>query len=160
MIKENLFHTRWFFFVLLFFTVAVSFSARTQDNRGVTDKAEQAKKEILAAEKSFADLCKREGMEKAFTSYADDNARILLNDKVLTGIADIAKHYSDPKYKKASLDWSPDFVDASACGDMGYTYGHYTFTVADTTGKKKDYKGIFHTVWTKRAGVWKFVWDN
>lgn len=48
----------------------------------------------------------------------------------------------------------------TAFADLGYTYGHYTYTTVDSTGKRIIYKGIFHSVWKKRDGVWKFVWDN
>jgi ketosteroid isomerase-like protein len=32
--------------------------------------------------------------------------------------------------------------------------------VKDSVGNKKDFKGIFHTVWKKQKdGSWKYVWD-
>jgi ketosteroid isomerase-like protein len=120
-----------------------------------------AKEEILSAEKQFGELCKKEGIEKAFTTYADNDAKILLGDKVLNGKAEIQAHYSKPLYKTATLIWSPDFVDVSTSCDLGYTYGKFTFTNIDSSGNQKVSYGIFHTVWKKQSdGVWKFVWDN
>lgn len=59
-----------------------------------------------------------------------------------------------------SLQWDADFVDVSKSGELAYTYGKYTFTAIDSTGKTIDDKGIFHTVWKKQKdGKWKFVWD-
>ena len=122
--------------------------------------SEYAKAEILATEKEFALLCKNEGIEKAFTSYASDEAIILLGDSLLKGRSEIQHHYSKPSYATATLQWKPDFVDASASGEMGYTYGHYVFTSLGANGERKEYRGIFHTVWKKQDGKWKFVWDN
>ncbi len=122
--------------------------------------SEDAKEGILAAEKEFAMLCRNEGIEKAFTSYASDDAVILLGDSLVNGKADIQRYYSKPSFKTATLEWKPDFVDASASGEMGYTYGHYVYTSLDAKGEKKVYKGIFNTVWKKQDGKWKFVWDN
>ena len=58
------------------------------------------------------------------------------------------------------LVWKPDYVDVSESGDLAYTYGKYTFTSRDSTGRKVVSKGIFHTVWKRQEdGSWKFVWD-
>ncbi|MBN1632668.1 MAG: hypothetical protein JW917_00710 [Ignavibacteria bacterium] len=122
---------------------------------------EDAKQEILEAEKDFAELCRKDGIAKAFYSYADDSARILLKDKLITGKDNIRKHYLAPGYDNATLVWSPDFVDASSSGDIGYTYGKYLFTTNDSAGNITEEEGIFHTVWKKQVnGQWKFVWDN
>jgi len=51
-------------------------------------------------------------------------------------------------------------VDASETGDMGYTYGKYTWQSKDSSGKVDEAKGVFHTVWKKQKdGSWKYVWD-
>lgn len=122
---------------------------------------EKAKQEILQAEKDFAELCKKEGIRKAFTSFADDNAIILSNDTLIKGKEEIMRHYLNPKFDDASLVWSPDFADVSLSGDLGYTYGKYIFTTSDSAGNNQEYKGIFHTIWKKQPdGKWKFVWDN
>lgn len=59
-----------------------------------------------------------------------------------------------------SLEWKPDFVDVAASGDLGYTYGKYTYTSIDSAGNELVSKGVFHTVWKRQPnGSWKFVWD-
>ena len=58
------------------------------------------------------------------------------------------------------LEWKPDYIDVSISGDLGYTYGKFTFSAIDTTGKLIESEGIFHTVWKKQEdGSWKYVWD-
>ncbi len=140
----------------LSFTVYFMFSSCTIRNRA----SEYAKEEILQTETEFAQMCRVEGIEKAFAHYAADDAVILLNgDSLVKGIENLRKHYARPSFKTATLDWKPDFVDASASGELGYTYGHYVYTKIDSTGKRQEYRGVFHTVWKKKDGQWKFVWD-
>jgi ketosteroid isomerase-like protein len=59
------------------------------------------------------------------------------------------------RFKNASVKWSPDFIDVSSSGDLGYTYGKYVWESKDSTGKTTASKGIFHTVWEKQKdGNW------
>jgi len=58
------------------------------------------------------------------------------------------------------ITWSPDFVETSQDGTIGYTYGNYTWQSKDSSGKVNEAKGVFHTVWKKQKdGSWKYVWD-
>ncbi|MFC2138829.1 YybH family protein, partial [Bacteroidota bacterium] len=58
------------------------------------------------------------------------------------------------------LEWKPDYIDVSTSGDLGYTFGKFTFSAKDTTGKLIESEGIFHTVWKRQEdGSWKYVWD-
>jgi len=124
------------------------------------DDMERAKKEITDTEKDFAQLCKKEGIQTAFVTYAADDAVIHRDDKIVKGKEEIKAFYKNRSKNGSSLDWSPDFVDVSSSCDLGYTYGHYTFTSTDSIGHKKEYTGIFHTVWKKQKdGAWRFVWD-
>ncbi len=125
-----------------------------------TSQRESAIKEIRKAEEDFAALCAKEGVRKAFAAYSDDSAHIRSNDSLISGKHAIEQYYGQPFFKNVSLQWKPDFVDAGESGDLGYTYGHYTFTMTDNKGKKTESQGIFHTVWRKRNGIWKFVWDS
>src|SRR5688572_8982731 len=98
---------------------------------------------------------------KPFTFFADSNATIKRqNDTLIHGKEAIKNFYSTPFYQKATVKWSPDFVDASPGGDMGYTYGKYVWSSTDSAGKPITFNGVFHTVWKKQPdGSWKYVWD-
>ncbi|MDP4221856.1 MAG: nuclear transport factor 2 family protein [Bacteroidota bacterium] len=119
-----------------------------------------AKNDILQAEKAFEKMASEKGLTEAFFFFADENATILRgNDSLISGKENI-RHYYEKRYNpNVTLKWTPDFVDVSDCGTLGYTYGRYTYTVKDSTGKSKEYYGIFHTVWKKRGNDWKYVWD-
>lgn len=106
-------------------------------------------------------MAAQKGIAAAFTQYADSNAVIKRkNDSLINGVDAIKNFYIMGDYKQVKLNWSPDFIDASMSGDLGYTYGKYEWVSTDSAGKTQTYKGVFHTVWKKqKAGDWKFVWD-
>ena len=123
---------------------------------------ETAIREINAAEKAFNDMASSQGIMEAFVFFAADSAIVKRgNDSLVYGRNGIGNFYSGDFFKKASVSWTPDFTDASASGDMGYTIGKYEWMVKDSTGNiKEKTNGIFHTVWKKQAdGDWKYVWD-
>jgi ketosteroid isomerase-like protein len=123
---------------------------------------EKAIKEITKAENDFSVMAAEKGIEAAFVHFAAPDAIIKRgNDSLIFGISGIANFYAKDVFKKAQLKWSPDFTDASESGDMGYTYGKYTWQLKDDQGKIiQEANGIFHSVWKKQKdGSWKFVWD-
>jgi len=125
------------------------------------DQHEKAKQEIEQAEKDFEKMAAEKGIAEAFEFYADSGAAIKRgSDSIIHGKENIRKFYSAEYFKTASVKWSPDFVDASEKGDLGYTFGKYTWQSKDSSGKMNESKGIFHTVWKKQKdGTWKYVWD-
>jgi ketosteroid isomerase-like protein len=142
---------------LLLFLFSVFISCTSNQDKKIADKS---KAEIVETEKAFAAMAKEEGIAAAFNYFAAEDAVINYNDKLIKGRSDIKMHYAEKKYTDVSLEWTADFVDASSSGDLGYTYGNYTFSKKDSTGKIETFKGIFHTVWKKQTdGTWRFVWD-
>ena len=104
-----------------------------------------AKQGIEKAEKDFEQMAAETGIAEAFYFFADSNATIKRqNDTLIQGKEAIKNYYSSPFYQKATVKWSPDFVDASINGDMGYTYGKYPWSSADSTGKPIIFNGVFH----------------
>ena len=122
------------------------------------DLSEQWKQEIRDSEANFAALLNEKGLHDAFVAYAAEDATIMRNNKVISGKKAIDEHYKNVDTK--TLTWSPDFVDVSKSGDLGYTYGTYQFTYKDSIGEEHVDTGIFHTVWKRQKdGSWKYVWD-
>ena len=121
---------------------------------------EKYKLEIADAERAFAAMAKREGLQAAFSAFAAEDAVIERNGRLIRGREAIAAFYADARYRRAGLAWSPERVEVSASGDLGYTWGSYTFTATDSLGTAQRSEGIFHTVWKRQPdGSWKFVWD-
>lgn len=119
---------------------------------------EKWKQEILDTEQSFAKMAREEGIHKAFITYSAEDAVLMRNNDLVVGKKKIDLFYE--KQTSKGLTWTPDFVDVAVSGDLGYTYGHYTFSVMDSIGNTTVDKGVFHTVWKRQSdGGWKFVWD-
>jgi len=143
--------------LIVVFPLAISCKEAVSSN-----SIENWKSEIVETEHAFAGMAAKEGIPAAFVSYAAEDVAILRNDTLFTGKESLLKFYSKPRYNSdnVQVSWEPDFVDVSSSGDLGYTYGKYTYTVTDSSGNSKSYKGIFHTVWKRQPdGKWKFVWD-
>ena len=128
------------------------------ETKKTTDSTESWKQEIRDAEQQFAQMVQKEGIHNAFVAYAADDAAMMRNNSVIKGKTAIDDFYKNSNSK--TLDWSPDFVDVSTSGDLGYTYGTYNYTYKDSIGNEQVSTGIFHTVWKRQQdGTWKFVWD-
>lgn len=142
---------KYLFFIVFGLLVSCS-------NQNSKEKFEQ---EVFNTEKSFEKMCAEKGIADAFYFFADDNAVIKRqNDTLIIGNENIKNFYSKDFYKSAKVSWSPDFVDVSTSGDLAYTYGKYTWTAKDDSGKEVEYRGVFHTVWKKQTdNSWKYVWD-
>jgi ketosteroid isomerase-like protein len=121
---------------------------------------EKWKSEIAATEEAFVAMAKEKGITEAFLHFAAEDATILRNDTLYKGKEEIKASFGRASSGDVELTWTMDFVDVSASGDLGYTYGQYTFTSTDSPGNKTARDGIFHTVWKRQQdGSWKFVWD-
>jgi ketosteroid isomerase-like protein len=115
---------------------------------------------ILKTERDFADMVASRGVAEAFAFYADDSAVIERRVGLIHGKEAIRNHYMDWPYTQVVLKWKPDFVEVSASGDLGYTYGNYFFTGIDSAGRVIKDSGVFHTVWKRQKdGTWRYVWD-
>jgi ketosteroid isomerase-like protein len=123
---------------------------------------EKWKKEIIETELAFAQMAQKEGISKAFLTYAAEDAVLMRNNSLIIGMESIRENFNNQKAElgSVSLTWKPDFVDVSSSGDLGYTYGKYGCTIIESAGIENIDTGIFHTVWKRQPdGKWKFVWD-
>lgn len=124
------------------------------------DRMDRSKKEIAETEKAFSLMADKDGIGKAFLTYADENAVLNRNNSIIKGHDSIREQFADVDNERVKLTWSPDFVEVAASGDLGYTYGKYVHTSKDSLGNLTKSEGIFHTVWKRQQdGTWKFVWD-
>ena len=145
---------------LVIYILPILFLSLACSPKSNEDSIEEWKEEIANTERAFAEMAREEGVPKAFLFYAANDAVLNRNNKVLKGKEAIKTYFDDQTLKEVNLQWAPDFVDVSSSGDLGYTYGSFTFSAKDTTGNPIDAEGIFHTVWKRQAdGNWRFVWD-
>ncbi|MCB9080616.1 MAG: nuclear transport factor 2 family protein [Lewinellaceae bacterium] len=147
-------------FTQIVFVLNMALLPACQEPTAAENLQEQAKQEIRQAEADFSALAAREGVPAAFLAYAADDAVLLRSEQLITGKGEMKTYFAASTLTEVKLQWTPDFVDASTSGDLGYTYGKYQFSAVDSTGQPLDATGYFHTVWKKQTdGTWKFVWD-
>ena len=129
-------------------------------NNSPEELVEQWKQEIVLAENEFSAMAGEEGIPAAFLAFAAQDAVLKRGNNLVIGWDAIKERFAKQTQGNVKLEWSPDFVDVSKSGDLGYTYGNYTLTSTDSLGNKVENTGIFHTVWKRQQdGEWKFVWD-
>jgi len=134
------------------------YSCNMKPDNNSAERINKWKQEILETEQSFAQMASEEGIHKAFMTYAAEDAVLMRNNALVIGRKNIDLFYKNQTSK--GLTWTPDFVDVSDSGDLGYTYGHYIFSLIDSIGNTIESKGIFHSVWKRQPdGKWLFVWD-
>lgn len=96
-----------------------------------------------------------------FASFVSDGARFTGGGKVTEGKSAILERWSkmmqDPNL---TLTWTPDIVEISAAGDLGYTSGPYQITVKRADGSTASERGRFASVWRRHAdGKYRIVFD-
>lgn len=128
---------------------------------GVNINGDIGKSELIKVDREFSIMSVEKGIAAAFVSYAADSAMILRdNMHPIVGqnaIGDLWANTPDG----AQLVWTPDFADIAASGDLGYTIGHWTYSVTDSSGETQSSKGRYVTIWKKQDdGNWKYVFDT
>ncbi len=122
---------------------------------------EELKNEIIQTEKAFEQMTFEKGISQAFYYYAAENAVIKReNDSLITGKENIRSYYEKKNMNVTNLNWTPEFIEVSASGDLGYTYGKYQMRIKNEDDETTEYQGIFHTIWKRQKdNSWKYVWD-
>jgi ketosteroid isomerase-like protein len=60
--------------------------------------------------------------------------------------------------KGFSLTWTPDRLEVSASGDLGYTYGNYKVKSANSTETQSEQIHNYATIWRKQKdSTWKVI---
>jgi ketosteroid isomerase-like protein len=113
--------------------------------------------ELFAADRKFSAMSVEKGFPAAFTEFAHENGVILReNSRPIVGKTTIANLYAKADTAGVHFTWDPLAGDIANSGDLGYTYGTYTF--------KKDTvleQGTYVSIWKKdNDGNWKYVLDT
>lgn len=125
-----------------------------------TKSISELQEEIRKTELDFASMAAKKGIAEAFVFYADENAVLMRNNKLIKGKMEISEYMHKTNYENITLEWTPDFIDVSKSGDLGYTYGKYQMKITKEDGTTDQSEGVFHTVWKlQKDGSWKYVWD-
>lgn len=117
--------------------------------------AQNGATEVFDAEKSFAAYSVQNGTRAAFLKFADSNAVVFQQGKVVNAIEAWSKREARP----GVLNWHPVYGFVAVSGDLGFTSGPWTFQ-PKTTADSIVARGQYNTVWHKtEKGEWKFLAD-
>lgn len=121
-----------------------------------TAATEQQLQEMVDADKAFSAASEQNGMKKAFLEYIADDAVLLRPGFLPIVEGDVIKFLNAQEDTSFTMTWEPKGGDIASSGDMGFTYGVYKVTTADTT-----LMGTYLNVWRRQQdGKWKFVIDT
>jgi ketosteroid isomerase-like protein len=122
---------------------------------------ERFKAELIAADKAFSASSAKNGPKAAFLQAIARECKLLSSDS-RSGAEAVNQTFMQLP-PTATLTWEPAYVDVSAAGDLGYTWGRYQLTVPLSKPGLGPLirRGTYVTIWKRqRGGAWKVVLDG
>ncbi|RKH47381.1 DUF4440 domain-containing protein [Corallococcus sp. AB050B] len=121
----------------------------------------QVLEEAKAADRAFSAQSTAEGMGKAFTAWAAEDAVLPQGSAGIFGHDAVAKAYAPFTLDKIDLRWEPVLGDAAGSGDLAYTVGRAIATGKNEQGQPEVDHVKYLTVWRRQAdGQWRYVADG
>ena len=116
---------------------------------------DEVKSVIIETDRAFSKMSERKGLRTAYLDYIDSNGVLLRpnNFPIIGGEA--VNFISQSNDTAFIMTWEPKSSTVSSSGDLGYTYGIYSYKPKD---QDTVFLGSYVTIWKKQAdGKWKFV---
>lgn len=125
-----------------------------------TNLSDDPVKLLMDTDRRFSEFSKTEGANNAFLKFCHDSVVILRDNNYPLKGKDVIRHelfsVSDTGYV---LTWEPAYGFVAGSGDLGYTYGVYTYTTKES--KPLVHQGTYISVWRRdEEGSWKYVLDS
>lgn len=120
---------------------------------------EAVRAELLAADRAFAELARREGPAEAFGRWAADEAVLYREGGgPITGRENIRERFAGGGGR---LLWEPSAAHAGGGGDLGYTLGRWSWYTDLEPGAAPSETGFYVTIWRRQPdGSWRFSFDS
>jgi len=136
--------------ILFIFTIGVLLSC--SEKKPATDP-----RVLIDADVAFSDYSVKHGIQKAFIEFADDSVVLLKPKRMpIVGKLSLIKSYEGKSDSGVVLTWKPAKAIIAESGELGYTYGFWTFVAKTDTSH-----GTYLTVWKKDPnGQWKYIADT
>ncbi|WP_232073879.1 YybH family protein [Spirosoma aureum] len=152
-------------FILLVISLACSCRTRVDSPRSMNPAAairQKAIDEIRETDQNFSIMSEKQGMSKAFITYAaNDVIRMNEGAAPTVGFDSLRAQMSRIPANGSVLTWQVLKTDAAQSGELGYTFGQWMLTSKNETGKRNEQHGVYVTVWKRqRNGQWRFVLDG
>lgn len=112
---------------------------------------------LMDADSAFSDYSVKNGFQKAFIEFAHDSVVLLKANRMpIVGKQGLIDSYAGKSDSNIVLTWKPAKAIIAQSGELGYTYGFWTFIAQKDTSR-----GTYLTIWKKNAsGQWKFILDT
>jgi ketosteroid isomerase-like protein len=108
---------------------------------------------LMKLETDFSAAVTRKGAVNAFDAYLAEDVRMLRPD--LAPALGKQRALEVISSRLGNLSWQPAMADASASGDLGYTYGTFEFKIHGVLVEH----GSYVRVWKKIERAWQVVMD-
>ncbi|HEY3373111.1 MAG TPA: nuclear transport factor 2 family protein [Prolixibacteraceae bacterium] len=114
-------------------------------------------KVLMDADRAFSDYSIKNGFQKAFVEFAHDSVVLLKPNRMpIVGKQSLVDSYIGRSDSNIVLTWKPTKALIAQSGELGYTYGFWTFVAKNDTSR-----GTYLSIWKKNAsGQWKFIVDT
>ncbi|MDI3319629.1 hypothetical protein [Pinibacter soli] len=116
--------------------------------------AQNSGQSIVNAERAFAAMSTRVGINKSFTANFDTSCVVFVKGKAVNGY----QLYGNNVGRGGVLNWEPEYVGISSTKHIGFSTGPYTYkqSANDTVSGR----GQFTTIWKfNENSEWKAVLD-
>ena len=110
---------------------------------------------LSQTDSAFSTLSSQQGFALAFRRYALDNAVLLPENRAPLESLQVIEQSLQTLPAGTSLSWTLQEADTS--GNLGYTWGIYTFTGNNSAGQATAAYGKYLSVWKHQSGDWKLA---
>ena len=115
---------------------------------------------LLAADRAFGRAAAERGLEGWLSFFAQDATIFPPRRAIVTGLEAIRNHYGETGFTPEGLTWEPVSAEVAASGDLGFSYGTWSFEGPGADGQTGRATGKYLTVWRRQAdGSWKVIAD-
>jgi ketosteroid isomerase-like protein len=115
---------------------------------------------LLQTDRAFAAYSVENGAAEAFNKYLTEDAMQLPAGRNPVFGREIIYQGMMKNQGKYVLDWKPQQAEVSLSGDLGYSWGTYTFSYTSTDGDTTEY-GKYVNIWKKQEdGNWRVFLDT
>jgi ketosteroid isomerase-like protein len=119
----------------------------------VTPAPSQDAAVIVELEHRFASASRERGARSAFLEFLTEDSIVLQPGPVFGRAA-----WESAGELQGTLDWAPDWAEAAADGEMGFSTGPWRLVTA--AGTEAVAEGRYLSVWRREAGRWGVVFDG
>jgi len=122
-----------------------------------TNKPAPSVKELIAVDSTFSRYSEKSGYSKAFIEFAHPDVIMLRDNNLpLVGRNSLVEVFKNRPTEGVLFTWEPLGGEIAKSGELGFTYGIYSFHV-DSLSEK----GTYVSVWKKdNNGNWKYILDS